>query len=83
MLQGLHDLGQAYLGFLNPWTLAYGLGGVGRASLLVVFAMHIMFAMLTWSPRQKRNMGVATLTSILCTSFTMRWRAGAARRFCC
>ncbi len=27
MLQGLHDLGQAYLSFLEPLTLAYGLGG--------------------------------------------------------
>jgi putative tricarboxylic transport membrane protein len=27
MLQGLSDLGHAYLGFLNPTTLAYGLGG--------------------------------------------------------
>ena len=27
MLQGLADLGHAYLGFLNPLTLAYGLGG--------------------------------------------------------
>jgi putative tricarboxylic transport membrane protein len=27
MLQGLSDLGHAYLGFLNPATLAYGLGG--------------------------------------------------------
>src|SRR3982750_4172436 len=27
MLQGLQDLGQAYLGFLNPLTLLYGLGG--------------------------------------------------------
>ena len=72
------------IGFaVSVTNLTYGLGGVARASLLVVFAMHIMFAMLTWSPRQKRNMGVATLTSILCTSFTMRWRAGAARRFCC
>jgi len=27
MLQGLSDLGQAYLSFLNPMTLLYGLGG--------------------------------------------------------
>lgn len=27
MLQGLTDLGQAYLSFLNPMTLLYGLGG--------------------------------------------------------
>jgi putative tricarboxylic transport membrane protein len=27
MLQGLSDLGHAYLSFLNPMTLAYGLGG--------------------------------------------------------
>lgn len=27
MLQGLQDLGQAYLSFMNPLTLAYGLGG--------------------------------------------------------
>ena len=27
MLQGLAELGHAYLGFLNPLTLAYGLGG--------------------------------------------------------
>jgi putative tricarboxylic transport membrane protein len=27
MLQGLADLGQAYLSFMNPLTLAYGLGG--------------------------------------------------------
>ncbi|WP_427913625.1 tripartite tricarboxylate transporter permease [Ramlibacter sp. MMS24-I3-19] len=27
MLQGLSDLGQAYLSFMNPLTLAYGLGG--------------------------------------------------------
>ena len=27
MFQGLSDLGHAYLGFLNPLTLAYGLGG--------------------------------------------------------
>jgi putative tricarboxylic transport membrane protein len=27
MLQGLSDLGQAWLGFMNPLTLAYGLGG--------------------------------------------------------
>ena len=27
MLQGLSDLGHAYLGFLNVTTLAYGLGG--------------------------------------------------------
>ena len=27
MLQGLESLGQAYLSFLNPTSLAYGLGG--------------------------------------------------------
>src|SRR3954453_17317745 len=27
MLQGLQDLGAAYLSFMNPLTLAYGLGG--------------------------------------------------------
>ena len=27
MLQGLELLGQAYLSFLNPLSLAYGLGG--------------------------------------------------------
>jgi len=27
MLTGLEDLGQAYLGFLNPTSIAYGLGG--------------------------------------------------------
>jgi len=27
MLTGLSDLGQAYLGFLNPTSIAYGLGG--------------------------------------------------------
>jgi putative tricarboxylic transport membrane protein len=26
-MQGLVDLGNAYLSFLNPTTLAYGLGG--------------------------------------------------------
>ena len=27
MLQGLQDLGSAYLSFMNPMTLLYGLGG--------------------------------------------------------
>ncbi|RYY94343.1 MAG: transporter, partial [Comamonadaceae bacterium] len=27
MIQGLTDLGQAYLSFMNPMTLLYGLGG--------------------------------------------------------
>ena len=27
MLQGLQDLGAAYLSFMHPMTLAYGLGG--------------------------------------------------------
>jgi len=27
MLSGLADLGHAYLGFLNFWSLLYGLGG--------------------------------------------------------
>ena len=60
------------IGFaVSVTNLTYGLGGVARASLLVVFAMHILFAMLTLSPRQARNMGVATLTSIPGTSLTM------------
>ncbi len=56
---------------VSATNLAYGLGGAAQALLLVIFAMHIMFEMLTLSPRQMRYMGVATLASIRCTSLTM------------
>lgn len=64
------------IGFaVSATDFAYALGGIGRPALLVIFAMHIMFAMLTLSPRQTRAMGMATLGSILLTSVTMAvWR---------
>jgi putative tricarboxylic transport membrane protein len=50
MLQGLSDLGQAYLSFLNPLTLAYGLGGafVGISmGLLPGLSATLAIALLT------------------------------------
>ena len=50
MLQGLSDLGQAYLSFLNPLTLTYGLGGafVGISmGLLPGLSATLAIALLT------------------------------------
>jgi diguanylate cyclase (GGDEF)-like protein len=58
---------------VSATDVAYSLGGDARAALLVIFAMHITFAMLSLSPKQTQRMGTATLASILCTSALMSW----------
>ena len=35
MLQGLQDLGAAYVSFMNPLTLLYGLGGAIVGGLII------------------------------------------------
>src|SRR5262245_61765056 len=52
MFQGLSDLGHAYLGFLNPATLAYGLGGA-----LVGIIMGIL-------PGLSATLAIALLTTL-------------------
>ena len=65
MLQGLELLGQAYLSFLNPLSLAYGLGGallgiiVGcmpglSATLCIALLTTLTIKLPANSPRQNR-----------------------------
>ena len=62
------------IGFaVSATDFAYALGGEARAALLVIFGMHIVFMMLTLSPRQTLRLGTATMLSFALTSGLMAW----------
>lgn len=58
---------------VSATDLAYALGGMARAALLIIFAMHIVFMMLTLTPRQTQRLGSWTLASIVTTSAVCTW----------
>lgn len=51
--------------------LGYAMGGIARGGLLLIYGMHLMFAMLTLSPRQTLKTGLWTLGTLGAVSATM------------